>query len=277
MSSWLKMETSLRDSPKIALIADKLNTSEAEVIGGLFILWAIADSQTEDGFLEGMTTGILNRKAGIEGFAEAVIAFDWLSVDERGLLIPNYEAHNSASAKKRANTAKRQAKHKSQKLEAESDKRSSVTQDNAQALPSALPREEKNREDKKKDITPTPLKGEWDIFPNGSLNKTVIEQKRIRVMKNNSQMILVGKWFQRKESTLWTVSEAKSLQTLNPLIEEVELMGAWRETKNEYHRRDLQTLLNNWSTELDRARQAPELKELRSKTPAEHREDPNTF
>ena len=43
MSNWIKMQTSLRDSPKVDAVADTLDTSEAEILGGLFILWSIAD------------------------------------------------------------------------------------------------------------------------------------------------------------------------------------------------------------------------------------------
>lgn len=109
--------------------------------------------------------------------------------------------------------------------------------------------------EKRKESTPQPPEGEWEgIFPKGSLQKSQTEQKRIRVLRSNSKMEYVGSWFGRKPDTLWSVAEAKALRDLSPPREEVELMARYRATPSDIHRRDVLTLLNNWSTELDRAR-----------------------
>ena len=116
---------------------------------------------------------------------------------------------------------------------------------------------EQGKEGKGKEppIVPPWGTGEWDtVFPKGSLSKPVRDQRKTRVLANNPKMVHIGKWFSRKPDTLWTVAEAKALRDLDPSREEVETMGAYRETDNPYHRRDLLTLLNNWTTELDRAR-----------------------
>lgn len=117
-----------------------------------------------------------------------------------------------------------------------------------------ITKEPRNDETKEPNKSP---KGDWDgIFPKGSSSKSKSEQKRIKVLQNNPNMIHIGKWFDRKEDTFWTVAEARILQDLNPNREEVELMAKYRDTPNEFHRRDICTLLNNWHTELDRARTA---------------------
>lgn len=62
--------------------------------------------------------------------------------------------------------------------------------------------------------------------------------------------------FHRKPDTLWHEKELKSLEKA-PLIDEegLEIMEwLFTESGYEYLRKDLVTLLNNWNTELDRAR-----------------------
>lgn len=104
------------------------------------------------------------------------------------------------------------------------------------------------------EVPPNPLKGEWDIFPKGCFSKSKTDQKRIKVIYNNPKMVFIGKWFGRCEKTLWSVSEAKALMDLNLTREEVELMGVYRNTEDAFHRKGVQSLLNNWSGELDKAR-----------------------
>ena len=107
-------------------------------------------------------------------------------------------------------------------------------------------------EEKESPLTP---KGEWDeVFPKACFQKSKTDQKKIRVLRTNEKMAFIGQWFGRKPETLWSVAEAKALMDLNPSRDEVKDLDAYRKTPNEYHRRDLMTLLNNWHGELDRAR-----------------------
>lgn len=84
-------------------------------------------------------------------------------------------------------------------------------------------------------------------------------QKRERVIANSPGMIRVGSWFGRRESTLWTVFEAGLLVNLRPAEDELELLECYYladlPSESDYRRRDLGTLLNNWTGELDRARE----------------------
>lgn len=113
---------------------------------------------------------------------------------------------------------------------------------------------EGNRNSNEKELPPNPLKGEWDIFPKGCFAKSKTDQKRIKVLNNNAKMVHIGKWFDRGVETLWSVYEAKALMDLNPSRDEVELIGRYRQTNDNFHRKGAQTLLNNWSGELDKAR-----------------------
>ncbi|HQZ67808.1 MAG TPA: hypothetical protein PLY87_22110, partial [Planctomycetaceae bacterium] len=79
--AWIKMRTNLWDDPRVASLCDALNSDEARVCGGLFRLWSLADTHSTDGRLQ-YSAAAVNRKVGIEGFAEAMQAVGWLvSVD----------------------------------------------------------------------------------------------------------------------------------------------------------------------------------------------------
>lgn len=101
----------------------------------------------------------------------------------------------------------------------------------------------------------TSLGENWnDVFPPGSLSKTDFEKNRIKVLKNNLSMDYLGQWFGRPQGTRWSVLEAEALMMLSPTKEEVKIMKEYRETPNDYHRKSLLSLLNNWNGDMDKAR-----------------------
>jgi uncharacterized protein YdaU (DUF1376 family) len=84
------------------------------------------------------------------------------------------------------------------------------------------------------------------------------KKKRVRVEANTDLMIRIGAWFGRRETTLWTVAEAEALEAVSPQPDELQELKRYYtaeiDKKNDYRRRDIITLLNNWNGELDRAR-----------------------
>ncbi len=71
--AWIKMRTNLWDDPRVARLCDELGCDEARICGGLFRLWSLADTHSTDGRLQ-YSAAALNRKVGIDGFAEALQA-----------------------------------------------------------------------------------------------------------------------------------------------------------------------------------------------------------
>lgn len=150
---WIKMRGNLWDDPRIARLVDITDSSEAAVIGGLYWLWAAADQHTTDGIMPGLSTRQIDRKTGVQGLGQALVDIGWIADHPEGVRIVNFEEHNGASAKKRAQTAKRVANHKAGNAQ-ESQKDESG---NAPSVSTALPREEKRREEEK-EIPPNPRK-----------------------------------------------------------------------------------------------------------------------
>ena len=71
-------------------------------------------------------------------------------------------------------------------------------------------------------------------------------------------MIEIGSWFGRKPTTLWSVTEAGKLKEINPPQDEIEVFAAYYASDHPeikpYLRQNLETLLNNWTKDLDKAR-----------------------
>jgi hypothetical protein len=144
---WIKIEAVTPDKPEIDLLAELLDTTVNEVLGGLVRLWIWADQQTIDGNARSVTKSAIDRHSGVTGLADSMLdpSIQWLVTCEGGgFQFPNFDRHNGQTAKQRALTAKRVAQHK---------KRSG----NDPSVTRALPREEKRREEYKS--TPIVPKG----------------------------------------------------------------------------------------------------------------------
>jgi hypothetical protein len=67
----------------------------------------MADAQSTDGTLIGMSTFTIDRKTGVKGIGDAIKSVGWLTETSDGLIIARFDEHNGASAKRRSLEAKR--------------------------------------------------------------------------------------------------------------------------------------------------------------------------
>ncbi len=97
-----------------------------------------------------------------------------------------------------------------------------------------------------------------EIIPRGSRRLSKTDQKSTKVLANTPTMIKLGALFGHMSETLWTVSNALRLEKLNPSEREVAGICLYYEEEesnpDRITRHSLDTLLNNWAGELDRAR-----------------------
>lgn len=113
MNDWIKMRKELATDPAVSQIAAQCRLHALHVTGALYVVWCWADSNTTDGFVRGATAALVDRIAGRKGFAAAMAAAGWLFLDATdvagavGVRFPNWERHNSSSAKARAGEAER--------------------------------------------------------------------------------------------------------------------------------------------------------------------------
>jgi hypothetical protein len=135
---WIKMEVALPEKPEVWQIAGLIGIDPDAVVGKLLKVWRWFDAHTESGNAVGVTYTLVDSISGVTGFGEAMGLCGWLVQDGAILKCPHFDRHNGKTAKNRALTAKRVAEHK--------DK--SNAKGNAVSVTSALPREEKRREEK---------------------------------------------------------------------------------------------------------------------------------
>ena len=84
------------------------------------------------------------------------------------------------------------------------------------------------------------------------------QKKSKRVESNSVLMIRIGGWYGRRNSTLWSLYDSEALEMIGDIDpEDLAIMERYytaKIKKDDYRRRDIGTLLNNWTGELDRAR-----------------------
>jgi hypothetical protein len=87
---------------------------------------------------------------------------------------------------------------------------------------------------------------------------TQAEKRRTTCPELTPAMQRIGSWFGRQADTPWSLYEREALQTVSPTDNQITGMEfyytAALEKDDDYRRRDVATLLNNWHGELDRAR-----------------------
>lgn len=149
---WIKMNANLGTNPKVIMMADALETSEHHIVGLLFHVWCWADQHSLEGNALSVTEAFLDRLTSVTGFSQSLRNVGWLGGEDGNLHFPNFQEHNGQTAKKRAQTAKRVAKHKT----------------NAPSVTNALPREEKRREDIKREREPARAEQILNLWPKRS-------------------------------------------------------------------------------------------------------------
>lgn len=169
---WIKMECSLPDKPETLAITASMGWDDPDLtVGKLMRVFRWFDQQTTDGNARGVTAPLLDRVIGVTGFVQAMRDVGWIVVSEAGLSLHNFDRHNGDTAKKRAQTAKRVANHRSNA--------NGNACGNADSVTDALAKEEKRREEENNttspggDVAPEP-KPKRERKPRTSL-KTFVE------------------------------------------------------------------------------------------------------
>jgi hypothetical protein len=151
---WLKMECATPDKPEVLALTVKMGWDDPDLtVGKLFRLWRWFDQQTTDGNAHGVSAALLDKQVGVSGFIQALSEVGWVDFDSDGVRLLGFEKHNGATAKSRAQTAKRVANFKSNG--------EGNAKGNAVSVSEALARVEKSREENKEE-------GKADASPIGS-------------------------------------------------------------------------------------------------------------
>ena len=245
---WIKMRANLGGDPAVNAMARTLKLDTFSVVGRLHVLWAWADQHTDDGQLPLTEPEDIDAVVCKRGFADEMLRVGWLEVMETGgVIIPNWFRHNGDSAKKRAMDMERQRAKRSRDchgdvMDLSREERDASVTENGQLRDQR--REEYN--------TPiVPLTGDG-IKPGKS------EPEPVHPLLARAKAI-----FHIRPGTKLDASQDRAWRKARPVLAEASeedwlVVEAWHEAdlpkREDYRRRDLATLLNNWGGEVIRAR-----------------------
>lgn len=137
---WIKVRVDLADDPAVLAMAEALQLPEPCIVGYLVLLWSWASRHCNDGTVTGVTLEKLATVTKRPDLAPAMIAAGWLEYSTDGprplIRFPAWDRHNSQSAKSRALTTRRVAKHRAPRPPGKS---------NAPGVTEPLPDQEKSR------------------------------------------------------------------------------------------------------------------------------------
>lgn len=116
--NWIALDHATPEKPEVFVMAERLKIDPDAVVGKLARLWIWADQQTYDGSSGLLCKLLVDRKAGVDGFADAMHAAGWLEVSEDGsLTFPRFGDHNGDTAKKRLKANQRQQRSRMSRSE----------------------------------------------------------------------------------------------------------------------------------------------------------------
>ena len=125
--AWIKVQSTLPESPKVFRLARLLGVSRMEALGYAVRWFCWLDSHCADGATE-LQEEDVDALIGTSGITRAFCALGWAFLDENGyVFVQEYEKHNGESAKKRAETQSRVAAHRERLAEKDSCNAKSVT------------------------------------------------------------------------------------------------------------------------------------------------------
>ena len=111
---WIKLEKNIFEKPEVWAMAGALETDPDLVVSKLLKVWIWFDDQSLDGHAPSVTKNLLDAKAGVTGLCNAMIDVGWMVEEEQQISLPNFDRHNGATAKKRAQSTARKQKQRAQ-------------------------------------------------------------------------------------------------------------------------------------------------------------------
>lgn len=156
MTSWIKVLTTLPRDKDILTLAREMGCNRHEALG-IAVDWLCwLDDNSADGET-GLRREDIDSILCHDGFCEALEAVGWAFVDERGNVVAvDFDRHNGASAKKRAETARKVQKHRASNQ--------NVTKKGYKKVTKGLP-EEEEEEDIKENGSTDPKEKDADALP----------------------------------------------------------------------------------------------------------------
>ena len=127
MASWIKVQVTLPESPKIFRLARLLRVGRMEALGYAVRWFCWLDTHCANGSTE-LTESDVDALIGRDGITRAFCELEWASVDAEGyVLVLDFDKHNGKNSKQRAESQARVAAFRERQEEKDSCNAESVT------------------------------------------------------------------------------------------------------------------------------------------------------
>jgi hypothetical protein len=154
---WLKVEEAMPDKPEVFDMAARLDIDPDAVAGKLIRVWSWASRNCHgDGVTKTSSKRAIDRAANVPGFADAMVSVGWLSEAGDELKFPNFDRHNSETAKERGLAFIRKQKQRGEKPTSSRTRHADVTQLSRSNRDKNGTIETKTKTEKKDCISPSP-------------------------------------------------------------------------------------------------------------------------
>jgi hypothetical protein len=241
---WIKLRTNLPGDPAVIAMARALREDAFTIVGRLHALWAWADQHTDDGDLPYTVLADIDDVVKKRGFAQQMLRVGWLEHrgEEPGVIIPMWDRHNGRSAKKRCLDSEAQRR----KRETHTDINRTMSESHSDKT---RPEPDQRREEKSNTpIVPASGDEPADEKPEQK-DEILLRAMALFRMRPTTPL-------DRSQRRAWLNNWQAVASTDHiyewPLLE--AYYAADIPARDDIRRRDLATLLNNWSGELTRAR-----------------------
>ncbi|MBQ3525814.1 MAG: hypothetical protein IJA63_06015 [Akkermansia sp.] len=115
--SWIKVQNTLPESPKVFRLAHMLKVGRMEALGYAVRWFCWLDCHCAEGSTE-LTARDVDALLGMSGITRAFCELGWAFLDEYGyVFVVDFDKHNGENAKKRAETQSRVAAHRERQKE----------------------------------------------------------------------------------------------------------------------------------------------------------------
>ncbi len=112
MADWIAWQKGLTQKREVLVIASRLDVTRREAAAMCMEVFEWADSNTVDGYIEGVTAAQLSESLSLHGLGESMVSVGWIIEDNTGLTFINFDRWNGETAKERLRSGKRVARHR---------------------------------------------------------------------------------------------------------------------------------------------------------------------
>jgi hypothetical protein len=245
---WIKLRTNLPGDPAVIAMARALREDAFTIVGRLHALWAWADQHTDDGDLPYTVLADIDDVVKKRGFAQQMLRVGWLESrgEEPGVIIPMWDRHNGRSAKKRCLDSEAQRR----KRETHTDINRTMSESHSDKT---RPEPDQRREEKS--YTPiVPASGDEP----GEKNEEQTSEEPQAIADRNRALARAKALFRMRPGTPLDPAETRAWGKMSAIVAATadddwlrleKYYAADLPDKNNFRRRTLATLLNNWSGE----------------------------